>query len=53
MKTGFAERFGGQTELELVVPTPSVIPAAEAEESELLKAARALAWKDDKKEAAN
>ena len=27
-----AERFGGQTELELVVPTPSVIPPAQTEE---------------------
>jgi hypothetical protein len=25
------ERFGGQTELELVVPTPSVIPPAQTE----------------------
>lgn len=27
-----AERFGGQIELELVVPTPSVIPPAQTEE---------------------
>jgi hypothetical protein len=53
-----AERFGGQKELELIVPTPSVIPPADSDEyadSPLLKAAAALAWKegDDKKEAAN
>lgn len=49
-----AERFGGQTELELVVPTPSVIPRAESEDfsdSPLLQAAEKLAWKDG--EAAN
>jgi len=30
-----AERFGGQTELERVVPTPSVIPASEIGQSDL------------------
>jgi hypothetical protein len=28
-----ADRFGGQTELELVVPTPSVIPPIETKEA--------------------
>jgi hypothetical protein len=27
-----AERFGGQKELELIVPTPSVIPPADSDE---------------------
>jgi hypothetical protein len=46
-----AERFGGQKELELVVPTPSVIPP---DDDSLLAAATKMAWKDeDNKEAAN
>jgi hypothetical protein len=46
-----AERFGGQKELELIVPTPSVIPP---ESGDLLEAAVKLAWKpEDDKEAAN
>jgi hypothetical protein len=44
-----AERFGGQKELELIVPTPSVIPL---DDSDLLQAITKLAWRDDK-EAAN
>jgi len=49
-----AEWFGGQIEPELVVPTPSVIPAAQIEDSELLRAAVELAWKDnDNEEAAS
>jgi P63C domain len=48
-----AERFGGQKELELLVPTPSVIPP-DAEDGDLLEAAAKLAWKpEDDKEAAN
>jgi hypothetical protein len=48
---GVAERFGGQKELELVVPTPSVI---HPDEDGLLAAATKLAWKeDDEKGAAN
>jgi hypothetical protein len=46
-----ADRFGGQKELELIVPTPSVIPPADSDDfadSPLLKAAAALAWKDGK-----
>jgi hypothetical protein len=47
-----AERFGGQKELELIVPTPSVIPPAE--DADLLERAEKLAWKpEDNKEAAN
>jgi P63C domain len=49
-----AERFGGQKELELIVPTPSVIPSDHSEpakedfwDSPLIKAAVALAWRDD------
>ena len=38
-----AERFGGQTELERVVPTPSVIPASEIGQSDLCWAAGGLA----------
>jgi hypothetical protein len=38
-----AERFGGQMELELVVPTPSVIPPPDLDDSELLKPA----WSED------
>ena len=48
-----AERFGGQKELELLVPTPSGIPPA-TENGDLLEAATKLAWKpEDDKEAAN
>jgi hypothetical protein len=46
-----AERFGDQKELELIVPTPSVIPP---DGDGLLEAAAKLAWKpEDDKEAAN
>jgi hypothetical protein len=46
-----AERFGGQKELELIVPTPSVIPP---EGGDLLEAVFKLACKpEDDKEAAN
>jgi hypothetical protein len=44
------ERFGGQIELELVVPTPSVIPPMDIpdiEDSEFMKRVSELAWKDD------
>ena len=51
-----AERFGGQKELELIVPTPSVIPSDHSElakedfwESPLIKSAIAMAWRDDPK----
>jgi hypothetical protein len=48
-----AERFGGQKELELVVPTPSVIPPSPNDDS-LLALAKKLAWtEEDDKEAAN
>jgi hypothetical protein len=48
-----AERFGGQKELELIVPTQSGFPPA-GEDYDLLKAATKLAWKpEDDKEAAN
>jgi hypothetical protein len=40
-----AERFGGQIELELVVPTPSVIPPQQ--DDWLLEAATKLAWRDE------
>jgi hypothetical protein len=47
-----AERFGGQKELELIVPTPSVIPSDD--DHDFLEAAPKLAWKpEDDKEAAN
>jgi P63C domain len=48
-----AERFGGQKELELIVPTPSGIPSV-TDDNNLLEAATKLAWKpEDEKEAAN
>jgi hypothetical protein len=47
-----AERFGGQTELERVVPTPSVIPASEIKQSDLLWAAGGSAWKEANNETA-
>ena len=45
-----AERFGGQIELELVVPTPSVIPPAQTEERVRKVRARV---KGESEEAAN
>jgi hypothetical protein len=48
-----AERFGGQKEFELIVPTPSGIPSV-TDDNDLLEAATKLAWKpEDEKEAAN
>jgi hypothetical protein len=42
-----AERFDGQKELELIVPTPSVIPASEIENDEFLQAVAKLARRDE------